>query len=175
MIETLLLLSLIVFVTHGLEAVTGFGCTVLAFPFVIAVTGDIVFSKIILTILAWVLALFFVITNFKKINWRQFILIAALAGVGIPVGILAFKNLNSALLTKILGGFIVLSAGIQIYKLYFQTTVQKFLQSVHLYLILGGVVHGAFATGGPLIVLYSTKSLSTRESFVLRCVYFGLY
>ena len=58
MIETLLLLSLIVFVTHGLEAVTGFGCTVLAFPFVIAVTGDIVFSKIILTILAWVLALF---------------------------------------------------------------------------------------------------------------------
>jgi uncharacterized membrane protein YfcA len=167
MIETLLLLSLIVFVTHGLEAVTGFGCTVLAFPFVIAVTGDIVFSKIILTILAWVLALFFVVTNFKKINWRQFILIAVFAGVGIPVGILAFKNLNSALLTKILGGFIVLSAGIQIYKLYFQRTVQKisFSPFNYLYLILGGVVHGAFATGGPLIVLYSTKKLIDKGEF----------
>jgi uncharacterized membrane protein YfcA len=30
---------------------------------------------------------------------------------------------------------------------------------------LGGVVHGAFATGGPLIVLYSTKKLIDKGEF----------
>ncbi len=35
----ILLSGLTVFVTHALEAVTGFGCTVLALPFVTALIG----------------------------------------------------------------------------------------------------------------------------------------
>ncbi len=38
---TLVLSGLVVFVTHALEAVTGFGCSVLAMPFVSALLGGV--------------------------------------------------------------------------------------------------------------------------------------
>ena len=50
MIEILLLAGLVVFVTHTLESVTGFGCTALAFPFVILLMKDLERAKIVLSI-----------------------------------------------------------------------------------------------------------------------------
>lgn len=163
----IILLGIVVFVTHALEAVTGFGCTVLAFPFVIAITGDIGYTKIILSILAWLLALYFAITKFKNINWKQFLIISTLAGVGLPAGMLIFKSMDAVFLTKLLGGFIILSASIQLYKIYSPNVVMQSSFSFlnYLYLIAGGVVHGAFATGGPLIVLYSTKKITNKGEF----------
>ena len=185
----ILLLSLVVFITHALEAITGFGCTVLAFPFVIAITGDIGYSKIILTIIAWALALYFVITKFKWINWRQFIVIFGLAAVGLPIGIWIFdKMLNMTapvdmtvfghtfsmeakkILTKALGVFIVFSAGVQLWKIFTPKRAagggaNKFSPFNYAYLFFGGIVHGAFATGGPLVVLYSTKKLTDKGEF----------
>ena len=68
MLEILLLVGIVVFVSHTIEAVTGFGCTVLAFPFVIFLMDDLEQAKIILSILAWVLAAYFVVTKFKCIQ-----------------------------------------------------------------------------------------------------------
>ncbi len=163
----LLLVGLVVFITHALEAVTGFGCTVLAMPFVIAITGDIAFAKIILSVLAWLLALYIALTNWRSINWRQFGIIVLLAAAGMPLGIYAFKSLDANILTRILGGFIVLTAGIQLYRLWGKkgAVSGRFHPLNYGYLFAGGVVHGAFATGGPLIVLYSTKKLSGKAQF----------
>lgn len=166
-LTVILLLSLVIFITHSLEAVTGFGCTVLAFPFVIAITGDIGYSKIILSILGWLLAIYFAAVNYRRINWRQFAIIASLAALGLPLGILIFKNLDGDMLKRILGGFIVLSAGIQLYKLYNvrERKAARFNPLNYLYLFFGGIVHGAFATGGPLIVLYSAKKITNKGEF----------
>lgn len=166
----LILIGLIVFITHSLEAITGFGCTVLAFPFVIAIMGDIGEAKILLSVLAWLLALYFVITKFKDINWKQFFIIISIAGVGLPIGIFVFKSFDSAILSKLLGVFIIISSGIQIYKLFLSkmisaTAPTSFSKFKYAYLFLGGIVHGAFATGGPLIVLYSTGKLINKGEF----------
>jgi uncharacterized protein len=161
------LVGLIVFITHTLEAITGFGCTVLAFPFVIAIMGDLERAKIVLSILAWILAGWFVITKFKHIYWKQFGIIVLLAGLGMPVGMFIFKSLDAVVLKKILGGFIVVSATIQLVKIYRPGNIISTLPAFFSYILLflGGIVHGAFAVGGPLIVLYSAHKIPDKGSF----------
>lgn len=163
----ILIIGLIVFVTHALEAVTGFGCTVLAFPFVILVLGDLEQTKIILSVLAWILALYFVVTKFRQINLKQFLVIVGIAGVGLPLGMLVFKKVDAFWLKKILGVFIIISASVQLVRiLYTKLNVKTAAGFIHyLYLFLGGVIHGAFATGGPLIVMYSEKKIKNKGSF----------
>lgn len=167
MFEILFLVGLIIFVTHTLEAITGFGCTVLAFPFVIFLMDDLEQAKIVLSILAWALAAYFVVTKFSSINWKQFGIILLLAGWGLPLGILMFKNLDAALLKKILGVFIIISAAVQLFKCYVPDKGNWKLPSFvgYLFLFVGGIVHGAFAVGGPLIVLYSAGKLPDKSQF----------
>jgi len=193
MFEILLLVGLVVFVSHTIEAVTGFGCTVLAFPFVIFLMDDLEQAKIILSILAWILAAYFVVTKFKCIHWKQFAIIILLAGLGMPIGMLIFKSFNAEVLKKTLGIFIVISAAIQLYKSFVRinagkttrvtanalawvatrkitrTTariahyITRFLGYISLF--AGGIVHGAFAVGGPLVVLYSARKIPEKGQF----------
>jgi uncharacterized membrane protein YfcA len=164
---TLLLLGLVVFVTHGLEAITGFGCTVLAFPLVLAVTGEMDYTRVVLTVMGWLLALYFVITKFGKINWRQFLIIAGVALAGLPAGIWLYDVIDGAILKKVLGGFIVITASVQLWKIFAARGdgEGRFNPLNYLCLFGGGVVHGAFATGGPLIVLYSARRLPDKGEF----------
>ena len=166
-IEILIWVGLVVFITHTLEAVTGFGCTVLAFPFVIFLMKDLEKAKIVLSILAWMLALYFVITQLKYIHWKQFRIIILFAGIGFPIGMYLFKSLDAGVLTKMLGCFIVLSAGIQLYKSFAPSSGRGKLPPFagYAFLLTGGIVHGAFAVGGPLIVLYSTREISDKGQF----------
>ena len=166
-IEILFLVGFVIFITHTLESITGFGCTVLAFPFVIALMGDLEIAKIVLTILAWILALYFVITKFKKINWNQFGIIVLFAGLGMPAGILLFKSFDAIILKKALGVFIIVSAAIQLFKSFVPATGVRSLPEWvrRIFLLSGGIIHGAFAAGGPLIVLYSTHKIPDKGQF----------
>jgi uncharacterized membrane protein YfcA len=167
MLEILLLVGLVVFITHTLEAVTGFGCTVLAFPFMILLMSDLEQVKIYLSVLAWLLAVYFVVTQFKHICWKQFRIIFLLAGLGMPIGMLLFDSLDGGLLKKMLGAFIVISAAVQLFNGYFSKTLTRTMPKVvgYLFLLTGGIVHGVFAIGGPLIVLYSTKKIPDKGQF----------
>ena len=55
-IYIILLFGMVVLITHFLEGITGFGCTVLALPFCIMLVG-IKAAVPVLVILAWILAL----------------------------------------------------------------------------------------------------------------------
>ncbi|MDR1224280.1 MAG: sulfite exporter TauE/SafE family protein [Tannerella sp.] len=167
MIEILLLIGLVVFVTHTLEAVTGFGCTVLAFPFVVLLMKDLEQAKIILSILAWALAVYFACTKYRQINRKQFGIILLFAGIGLPAGMILFKNADAALLTRALGVFIVLSAAVQLYKCFVPGKANRKTPALagYAFLLAGGVVHGAFAIGGPLIVLYAAERIPDKGQF----------
>ena len=114
---TLILAGLVVFVTHGLEAITGFGCTVLALPFVTLLLG-IGEAKFLLAILAWALALYMAISKRKRIVWKQYGIILLFVGLGLPIGMYAFATLPKAFLVKLLGIFIIISAALQLWRLF---------------------------------------------------------
>ena len=165
--EILLLVGIVVFVTHTIEAVTGFGCTVLAFPFVIFLMKDMEQAKIILAILALITAAYFVITKFRYINWKHFGIIVLFAGLGMPIGMLIYKYLDASILKKSLGAFIVITAAIQLHKSFVRKSnvriIPKFVG--YIFLFAGGIIHGAFAVGGPLVVLYSADKITDKGQF----------
>jgi uncharacterized protein len=146
--------------------VTGFGCTVLALPFVTALLG-LKNGVLVLAALAWLLALYFVITKFGLINFREYGVIVLFAGLGLPFGMYVFAALPAPLLKKALAVFIVLVSAWQLIRLIRGTLRESRIPKPVLYffLFLGGVFHGAFASGGPLIVLYASRVLSDKGSF----------
>lgn len=175
-----ILVGITVLITHALEAITGFGCTVLALPFVTALVG-VKTGVPILATLAWILALYIVITKWKFINFKEFGIILLFVGLGLPFGMIAFKSLDSQLLKKILAVFIVLTAGWQVYHRFAKPNRENLNSPTapeaalsrslwgripyYLLLLLGGMVHGAFASGGPLVVLYASKTLTDKGNF----------
>lgn len=163
---TLILAGLTVFITHALEAVTGFGCTVLAVPFITMLFGVKV-GVMVLTVLAWLLALFFVVTKWKQIDFKQYAIIASLMLCGLPLGIYLFKYADLKLLKLILAIFIVSTAALQLLKLSNIIKLNKPLPKplAILLLITGGIVHGMFSSGGPLVVLYATKAIPDKGRF----------
>ena len=70
-ITRIILLGLVVLITHCLEGITGFGCTVLALPFIAMLLG-VKTAVPVLVVLAWVLAGYIIIKSWKDINWKEF-------------------------------------------------------------------------------------------------------
>ena len=220
---TLLLAGIIVLITHAVEAVTGFGCTVLALPFVTCLLG-LREGVMLLAVLAWVLALYFAITKRRAIEVKQYLIILVLAGAGLPIGMRLAGTLPAATLKQALACFIIAAAVIQIVKSMRPsgggerqspepgTTAPAAIAGLAadrprgtadgssagapapdagiapatrlepegaadvdrpppafacsaLLLPLGGIVHGAFASGGPLVVLYAARALPDKGSF----------
>lgn len=163
----LTLVGVVIFFSHTIESITGFGGVVLSFPFALAVIGNIEQVKIILSILAWILAVYFAITKFKNILWPQFFTIILISGLGMPIGMIIFKTLDTQILKKVLGGFIILSSALQLIKIFGSNnkivSLPDFLN--YGFLFLGGIVHGAFASGGPLVVIYTTKKIPEKGQF----------
>ena len=185
MSPALLATGIVVFLSHGLEAVTGFGCTALALPFVTFLLG-LPTAKFLLAILAWILALYIALSKFPKIAWRQFFIILSFVGAGMPLGMYAFATLPRGILIKLLGIFVIASSSLQLWKLLLAPALAKrrgeapvlvkedapregsrvrIAPVYFLLLFLGGIVHGAFASGGPLVVLYASRALPDKGAF----------
>ena len=166
-----ILFGLVVLLTHFIEGITGFGCTVLALPFCIPLTG-IKVAVPVLVVIAWLLALYIIIIDFKHIVWREYLKIVSFVILGLPIGMGLFTFLPDALLKKLLGVFMII---VSIRGLYAAFTLKpataasgtsklkKYL--LNFILFLGGIIHGAFGSGGPFVVIYATRALPDKSDF----------
>lgn len=161
---TILLVGLVVLATHALEAVTGFGCTVLALPLVTALLG-LREGVMVLTILAWVLALYIVVSKRRNLDLRRFAVIVAFVLAGLPVGMYLFRTADAQPLKRVLAVFIVLAAAAQLLFLLKGKPWKPPRVIGYLILVAGGVVHGLFSSGGPLVVLYASAALPEKGAF----------
>ena len=168
----ILIVGTVVLITHAIEAVTGFGCTVLALPFVTAVLGVKV-GVPLLAVLGWALALYIVITKWRKIVFREYGIIVLFVGLGMPLGMYAFRSFDPALLKRILAVFIIVISGWRILRSSVPSKTESSGKSpvklpklvAYTLLFLGGIIHGAFASGGPLVVLYAASALPDKGNF----------
>jgi uncharacterized membrane protein YfcA len=97
-----ILFGLVVVVTHFVEGITGFGCTVLALPFAISLAG-VKITVPVLVVVAWLLALYIIIVDFKNIVWKEYLVIVSFVILGLPIGMWMFGNLPESELKKLLG------------------------------------------------------------------------
>ncbi len=160
-----LLLGLIVFLTHLVEAVTGFGATVLGLPFATAIIG-LSDAVRLLVVIAFLVCGIIALQERRHIDWRQLLKIALFMAVGMPLGMWAFRALDERLLKRLLGAFMVITSlrGL-IAKPKAASHKPFFVAMRHLALFAGGVIHGAFGCGGPLLVLYSASALPDKRRF----------
>jgi uncharacterized protein len=166
-----ILFGIVIFITHLLEGITGFGCTVLALPFCIALAG-MTTAIPVLVVLGMLLCLYVVCVDFKNIVWKEYFKIISFVVLGLPIGIWIFSNLPEDLLKKLLGVFMIVVSLRGLYISYFaalktvpssMTGIKKYL--LNFLLFLGGIVHGAFSSGGPFVVIYASQALPDKSHF----------
>jgi uncharacterized membrane protein YfcA len=156
-------------VTHFIEGITGFGSTVLALPFGIALTG-VAMAVPLLSIHAWLLAAFVLVIDFHRIVWKQYLIVMAFMLLGLPIGIWSFTVLPEAALKALLSVFMI---GMSVEGLYRALRCgKKPVQfpkpcriPLYILLFLGGIIHGAFSSGGPMIILYVSKTVRNKGNF----------
>ena len=160
------LLFLIIIFSQTVETTTGFGATVIALSLGVNLfpLKELVVVLVMIGCLqsAWIVA-----RGFKNIRWR--ILLGRIilgAGLGMPVGIFVFRHFQGTQLKPILGIFVIIIASYELYLLVRSAQIRPLPLPLGLFILfLGGVVHGTFATGGPLVVYYSSREIQKKEEF----------
>lgn len=163
----LLGLAAILVVAHTAETILGFGSTLIAlslgvhlFPLEKLLSALVMFG---LVQSVWILS-----RAWRHID-RTLLLtrILPFAAIGLAAGIFLRDVAGETLLKHILGGFVVAVAAVELVLLA-RNHPRKFGVPLHTaapLLVGGGIFHGLFASGGPLIVYYSSRAIPRPEVF----------
>ena len=140
--------ALIVFFAFFTQAAIGFGAMVIAMTL-----SALIYP--VTTLLSWfvplviLLSAYLLIRHHDHIDWRLFFQrILPGMGLGMVIGQALFYSLNTELLKTALGALVVFLAGRELWRRKAPPHSVPLLP----WTFAAGVVHGIFATGGPLLV-----------------------
>ena len=164
------LCGLTVLATHLIEGVTGFGSSVLALPFLIPLVG-IRNAVPMLCVLNCVMAVYLVCRSWQSISWREFGFIALWVAAGLPVGLTLYEFLPAQHLCVVLGTAMIVIGADGVRKCRKRSadpavpSGAKRSILMRALLFCGGIIQGAFGSGGPFIVIYAAKALPEKSLF----------
>lgn len=166
----ILIAGCIVFTTFTVEGIAGFGATVMALPFVSMLIG-VDKAVPMLSSLGVLLSLFIVLRSWRDLNVREYLFVVLHVGLGVPLGLFMMDKLPKDWLIVVLIGFIFF-VGIR-GLLSLRSTPETPRPDVpckktwlsRMILFLGGIIQGAFSSGGPVVVMYASKALKEKSKF----------
>lgn len=167
------------------QGCTGFGCTVIAAAVtngILGVADGVPFGTLI-TIPTFVVLC---ALSYKAVSWKDLVKIVVICTPGLFIGQKLFQIMDKTTASICIGGVVTVIALMNIYKSIIKplvlhkeenldeedTTVKKALR--YLCLIVGGIVHGAFNIGGPLITVYTISAVKEKEYFRNTMTWFWL-
>ena len=171
-----ILFYIVILLTNIIHGITGFAGTILAMPPSLMLVGyDI--AKPILNVLAIFSGVYVFVGNYKKIDWKELAKIVVVMALGI-FGAVFIKGLfvgKEHLLYKLLG-LLVIGLSVQgFYKLLRKPEDKpqnaeeqgsgKASIGTYALLVLAGIIHGLFVSGGPLLTGYMTKRIKDKSVF----------
>lgn len=171
-----ILFYIVILLTNIIHGITGFAGTILAMPPSLMLVGyDI--AKPILNVLAIFSGVYVFVGNYKKIAWKELAKIVVVMALGI-FGAVFIKGLfvgKEHLLYKLLG-LLVIGLSVQgFYKLVHKPDAKteppaeeqgsKGNVGTYALLVLAGIIHGLFVSGGPLLTGYMTKRIKDKTVF----------
>lgn len=157
-----LLFLLVIFIANIFEAMTGFAGTLLALPPSILLIG-IYDAKAVLNIFTLITCSIVAILNYKYINKKELLKILLFMLTGMGIGILLYEKLSVDYLLNIYAIFITIIA---LKNLLGKKVIKK--APIFIYvsiLILAGILHGMFLSGGSLLVIYAIMALNNKNEF----------
>lgn len=160
------LFFIIIFIAYFIQGVTGFGSAIFALPLasIFMPLNRIIPSLLVFSVMQ---NTGIVVTDRKHIIKRDLVKIISLILVGVPFGIILFNKLPEDILKIFLSLMIIyisISSFIKMKTKKDKTNNKKSFMDF-LYLFFGGCIHGAFGTGGPLIVVYFVKRIHNKKVF----------
>ena len=171
-----IIVGLMQIVAFFIQGITGFGCTVIAASVTNGTLGTTVGvpygTLISLPFLLWL-----AVKGIKEVSWKDLAKIIAGCAPGILIGNMLFYRISDVVAKVSIGGMILVIAGMNIHKHIVKPLIMKQVEEVEVEdtlikksfrygcLLLGGVVHGAFTIGGPLITVYTLEAVKDKKSF----------
>lgn len=152
---------LVVFISNVIQAITGFAGTLLAMPPAMMLIG-VHEAKVILNIMALLSCFVLAVKGYRQIQWKILTQIILYMALGMFLGIWIFEHLSLDILLPIYAGMIMLIA---VKKLLIPKEIKIPKWGLKLILLIAGVIHGMFVSGGALLVVYATTALKEKESF----------
>ncbi len=175
-----ILFLLIIFLSNIVQAITGFAGTAIAMPFSIVAIGDGIAIPV-LNLVALAICIPLALLHLKDIRWKEFLLMTLFVGIGFGAGYFLRKlPISQEIFHKVYGMLIIATAT---YLYFFPNEETKIpFPVLAVILLLGGVVHQLFVSGGPLVVIYAAHRIKEKNAFratlsmmwiVLNLVLFG--
>lgn len=163
-----ILFIIVILLANIVQGITGFAGTILAMPFAIMLVGYDV-CKPILNVLGLLSGVYVFCGNYKAVNWKELkkIVIIMLIGIIAGIGVKSLFIGKEDILYMALGLFVIYLA---VKGLFFQKKeaieeVVEVKKSSNVLLILAGIVHGIFVSGGPLLIGYLSKIIKDKIEF----------
>lgn len=156
-----LLFLFVVFIANIFEAMTGFAGTLLAMPASMILIG-VDEAKTVLNVVSLICATWIAIRNHKHINKKELIKIAGVMFLGMMVGIVIFEYSSISYLLKAYAILIILIA---LKNIFIKKSIPFPTKWIITIVLIAGVIHGMFLTGGSLLVIYAIKALKGKAEF----------
>lgn len=157
------LFILVIFISNIIQTITGFAGTVLAMPLSIKFVG-VDTAKPVLNLVALLVSLYIVIFHFKDIDWKHFLIIIISVGVGFALGFLVEMFLgDNKILLYIYGGIIIVISILFFFINFEKVNLPKWLMII--FLIIGGIIHKLYVSGGPFVVIYGLHEIKEKNKF----------
>lgn len=167
---------LVILLTNIIQGITGFAGTILAMPPSLMLVGYSV-AKPVLNVLGLLSGIYVFVGHREHVSWKEVKKIVAVMAVSILLGIL-IKGLfegKEQLLYKLLGIFVILlsiQGGLSLRRKGADENAESRSAAQaadspfsYVILVLAGIVHGIFVSGGPLLISYLTKKIKDKVSF----------
>lgn len=171
-----ILVGLMQIVGFFVQGCTGFGCTVIAAAVTNGLLGTaegVPYGTLITLPFLYYLAA----KSMRQVSWKDLFKIVILCAPGIVLGNYLFYNISEIAAKIGIGAMITSIALMNIYKYIIKPLVLKKEENddvpdtmgkkifSYACLLVGGVVHGAFSIGGPLITVYTIGAVKDKEKF----------
>ena len=158
---------LLVLLMNVIEAIAGFGSISIGVP-ILSLFWGAETSVALFTVTSLLMLFIMLVTQYKKINVREFLIITACIVPIMPVGYLLFAKLRYIewALRLIIGSLVTLVSGREILRMVRKKEASEMPKgAMYASLGIGAVIQGMFSMGAPLINIYALSRLKDKGSF----------
>lgn len=158
----LALFAAAIFVSNIVQALTGFAGVMLSIPPSILLFGPDM-AKAVVNAVCWGVCVYLMWQNRQYIHPREIGRIVLFMLIGMALGLYLYSVVNASLLVPVYGAIIVAAA---LKNLLTRPSDKRLPEWIAIPVLLGaGVIHGLFASGGALLVIYLVAAFRDKNTF----------
>ncbi len=151
-----------VFISNIVQALTGFAGVMLSIPPTILLYGPDM-AKAVINVICWLVCAYLMVKNREYINKKELGRIILFMLIGMAAGIYLYNIVDARILVPVYGLLIV---GVALKNLLLKPSGASLPDWVAIPVLLGaGIIHGMFASGGALLVVYLASAFRDKNSF----------